>query len=98
MRDAVFIGDDITALGFRLAGVHTLAPAQDQLADVIAQERSDCRIMILTAAMFDALPEKLSDELRNGRSPLLAIVPDARDTMPVPDLERQVQRALGIEV
>ncbi len=98
MHEVVFIGDDITAIGFRLAGVHSIVPRSGELADVVARERSTCRVLVITAALFGSLPTKLGDDLKQAMSPLLAIVPDARRTAPVPDLERQVRRALGIEV
>lgn len=98
MRDMIFIGDAVTAAGFRLAGVPSFAPEPAGLAAVVGEERKDCRILAMTAATLDALPEPLARELVNASEPLLAILPDARDTMPVPDLEAEVRRALGIEV
>ena len=37
MRDVVFIGDDITALGFRLAGVETHSPEPETLPALVAE-------------------------------------------------------------
>ncbi len=98
MRDMIFIGDEVTAAGFRLAGVPSFAPEPERLAAVVIEERKDCRILAMTAALLAALPQPLARELVGAREPLLAILPDARDTVPVPDLEAEVRKALGIEV
>jgi len=98
MRDVIFIGDAVTAAGFRLAGVPSFAPEPARLAAVVGEERKDCRILAMTAATLDALPGPLARELVEASAPLLAVLPDARDTAPVPDLEGEVRKALGIEV
>ena len=97
MRDVVFIGDDITALGFRLAGVETHAPEPDALAARVAELRGTARMILMTPGAFATLPPRLAQELADSEQPLLAIVPDARGLVPVPDTEREVKRALGIE-
>ena len=44
MRDVVFIGDAVTAAGFRLAGVPSLAPEAGELPGAVAEARRDCRV------------------------------------------------------
>ena len=98
MRDMIFIGDELTAAGFRLAGVPSYAPEPQALAAVVTAERADCRVIAMTSEAFAALPERLASELADAAEPLLAILPDARRSVPTPDLEMAVRRALGIEV
>jgi len=97
MRDAVFIGDDITALGFRLAGVETHTPDPDEVAALVGGLRETTQVIVMTPEMFAALPPRLAQELSDSEAPLLSIVADARATRPVPDIERDVKRVLGIE-
>ncbi|MEC3862784.1 V-type ATP synthase subunit F [Mesobacterium sp. TK19101] len=98
MFDMVFIGDRVTAAGFRLAGIPSFSPAPDELAATVSAERARCRILALTAEMFAALPGPLAEQLQDAHVPLLAVIPDARDRIPVPDMDLAVRRALGIEV
>ena len=97
MQDVVFIGDEITALGFRLAGLETHSPDPDALAARVAELRGTARVMLMTPETFDALPLRLAQELADREHPLLALIPDACRTAPVPDMELEVKRALGIE-
>lgn len=98
MRDVVFIGDTLTAVGFRLAGVPSFAPAPEDLAGRVDAERATCRVLMITAGAFAALPPKLAETLEAAQSPLLAILPDVQGRDAVPDIERAVRKALGIEV
>jgi vacuolar-type H+-ATPase subunit F/Vma7 len=97
MRDVVFIGDDITALGFRLAGIETHSPEPDALGAVVADFRGAAQLLMMTPDAFAALPPRLAQELADSEMPLLAIIPDARGNIPIPDTEQDVKRALGIE-
>ena len=98
MRDIIFIGDAVTAAGFRLAGIETRVPDPDTLAQSVDAARSECRVLVTTAATHAALPRALAQELEDGEAPLLALVPDVQGKMPVADMEAEVRRALGIEV
>lgn len=98
MRELIFIGDALTAAGFRLAGVESFAPQADRLVERIEAERPRCKVMAVTAPLFAALPEPLARELRQAEQPLLAIVPDIGASTPPPDMDEDVRRALGIEV
>ncbi|WP_343115713.1 V-type ATP synthase subunit F [Ostreiculturibacter nitratireducens] len=98
MPEVIFIGDDVTAAGFRLAGVPSFSPDPARLEEVIASEGEDCRMIVMTAEMLSRLPERVARGLLESSYPLLAVVPDARETVAVPDIEAEVRRALGIEV
>ena len=97
MRDVVFIGDDITAIGVRLAGVETHTPQPDALPALVAELRGATQLVMMTPDAFGALPPRLAQELADSELPLIAIIPDARGIMPIPDTETDVKRALGIE-
>ncbi|GGD43589.1 V-type ATP synthase subunit F [Sinisalibacter lacisalsi] len=98
MREIVFIGDAVTAAGFRLAGVESFAPGPQELAAVVEAEAPGARVLMMTAAAHAALPDALARVLEAGPAPLLALVPDAQGQAGVPDMEAEVRRALGIEV
>lgn len=97
MPQVVFIGDEVTAAGFRLAGVPALAPEPGDLARVVAEARQGCRLLLLTAAAEAALPARLRAQLSAATGAMVAVVPDVRDPEAVPDREGAVRRALGLE-
>ena len=98
MHDILFIGDAVTAAGFRLAGVETRVPDPDALADTVEAARGETRVLVMTAETRAALPPRLGAALDASEAPLLALVPDVRGQVPVADMEAEVRRALGIEV
>lgn len=88
---AVFIGDELTATGFRLTGIATLTPTDGAEAAREAVGRSE--LVIVTAEHAGMLPPK---DASLGE-PLVAVVPDIRGRAMPPDLGRKLRRILGIE-
>ena len=97
MGALVFIGDELTAAGYRLAGAQvriadptTVRAALDELPDDVA-------LVLLGATVAAALsPKELARRLALG-SPLLAIVEDLGGVGETPNLGREVRVALGVE-
>lgn len=98
MLDIIFIGDALTAAGYRLAGIETRTPDPDQLVTVVEVALEECRVLVMTAAYFEALPPHLAREMEAREMPLMSLVPDVQGRKDVPDMEAEVRRALGIEV
>ncbi len=84
MRAPVFIGDEVTAAGFRLAGAETWAvEAGNEEAQV-------------TAAFAAALPEAVVRRFMAAPRPLLAVVEDARGEVPLPDVTARLRKQVGV--
>lgn len=93
----LFIGDEITATGYRQAGVRTQPVAEGQAAKAVEQALEDTQMLLITPACADELgAERLHAIMRRAR-PLLAIVPDAAGQRALPDIDAAVDRVLGIE-
>jgi vacuolar-type H+-ATPase subunit F/Vma7 len=94
----VYIGDEATAAGFRLAGLdtRTAAPgdAGEQLHHALA-ETPDC--VLLDGSLVDFVPRAMLDGALDADSPLFAVVPDIRGRGAPPDLAQIVRSALGID-
>ena len=99
MARVLYLGDEVTAAGLRLAGVETrvLDPGQAATAAVreSLEEEHDC-VLVSAALAASLAPSQLHDALRQER-PLLAIVPDVRSAERPPDLTAEVRDALGLE-
>ncbi|MFO1408155.1 MAG: hypothetical protein U1F08_11570 [Steroidobacteraceae bacterium] len=98
MTRAWYIGDEPTALAYRLAGVEARVPGAGETPQVYARAVEDGAELVLlspaNAAELD--PADLATALVSLR-PLVAIVGDVRGREPVPDVAREVRLALGLE-
>lgn len=97
MTAPVFIGDEVTATGYRLAGARTIVPLPGDAPKAFEAAREAAELLLITASCAAEIPEwQLERAVRTG-DPLVLLVPDAGGhVMPV-DLSIEVDRALGIE-
>jgi vacuolar-type H+-ATPase subunit F/Vma7 len=97
MGAAVFIGDELTAAGFRLTGIDTVVPAPEAAGDALREARQQAALVIMTADLARQVPAGELDAALIAETPPLAIIPDVLFRTPVPDLARRLRRVLGIE-
>lgn len=98
MPAPVVIADELTALGYRLAGAEVHVPQQHAVQRLFAEVRAQAEIVLITAdqATFIA-PAQLSQALLAER-PLLFIIPSARSSASSGDeLTHELRAALGVE-
>lgn len=99
MARVLYLGDEVTAAGLRLAGVETRVVAPGNTVPEVLHEtlEDECDCVLLSAALARCIPApQLQDALRRG-APLLAVVPDVRSEERLPDLAAEVRGALGLE-
>jgi vacuolar-type H+-ATPase subunit F/Vma7 len=98
MARVFYIGDEVTAAGYRLAGAEARVPVPSEAGEVFRRACSDgVDVILLSAALAPQIdPGELSAALI-AEQPLVAIVPDAFGRHPPPDVARDVRLALGIE-
>ena len=96
MAAPVFIGDEVTAAGFRLAGVRIRTPLVEDLPAVLAWAQRNASLILITeqfAAMLDiAAQARLMSQLQ----PPVVLLPDIREKTPVQDLATQLRSQLGV--
>ena len=97
MTIAVFVGDEVTASAWRLIGARTLVADADSAADAFDAALADAGLLLVTAACAAALDRERLDAALRSAKPLVVIVPDAANRVVPPDLDRVVDRVLGIE-
>ena len=98
MSGIAFIGDELTATGYRLAGlrVHVVLPADAAIALRAAREESS--LVLLAPAHARAIPRVELDEALRSFHPLTITVDDILAREVPPDLERDMRHALGVEL
>jgi vacuolar-type H+-ATPase subunit F/Vma7 len=98
MARIVYIGDEVTAAGFRLAGLDTRIAGPGEAAETLRQAvADDAECILLSGELAQYLPPAYLDEALVATGPLLTLVPDIRGEGAPADIARQVRNALGID-
>jgi vacuolar-type H+-ATPase subunit F/Vma7 len=93
----VFVGDELTATGFRLAGIETLVASPDGARDALAAARARADLILLTAEHARQIPPGELDLALIAEAPIVAVIPDILMHARPPDLARRLRAVLGIE-
>lgn len=93
----VFIGDEVTAAGFRLAGIDTVTPAADRATEVFQRSRRTAALVYLTPDVANALPASVLDGALRDLDPPVLVIPDIRRRHEVPDIPARILGLLGLE-
>jgi len=97
MGATVFIGDELTATGYRLAGAEVSTPEPADAAAAFARARAGARLVIVTAEFARMIPPADLDAALIAETPIVAVVPDVLGQTPPPDPARRLRSTLGIE-
>ena len=96
MELPVYIGDTISATGYRLAGLRVHAPAED---DALAAVEAACRespLVLLGSDLASRIPSSQLDALLSRTDPAVVVVPDIRGQVPLPDMAHRLRKQLGV--
>jgi len=98
MPRPVFIGDEVTAAGFRLAGLEVYVPAPEGTPSALEAARAANPPLILLTAEYAAYldPATLEDNLA-ALEPAMHLVTDAGGRVTVPDLAATIRARVGVE-
>ena len=98
MGGIVFIGDELTATGFRLTGIATMVPPEGGAHAALGEARRQADVVILTADCALEIPPEELDRAILAETPLVAVIPDIRQSASPPDLAKRLRATLGIEI
>ena len=96
MTVPLLIGDEITAAGFRLAGVRIRSPQDDELMRVLSWAQSNSSLIFITAEYVTKLTMDQQNSLLSQEHPPVVVIPDIRSNTPVEDLATQLREQLGV--
>jgi vacuolar-type H+-ATPase subunit F/Vma7 len=98
MTRILYLGDEATAAGFRLAGVETRVTSPREAADALREALAgDDECVLLSGRLVDQVPASLLAVALQADTPLFAVIPDVRGEGQPPDLAGEVRNALGID-
>ena len=98
MASAIFIGDELTAAGYRLAGIETVVQAPDEASTALHDACGRADLVIITAGVARRIAAPELDAALLAETPRLAIVPDVLFQHQPPDLAGRLRRILGIDL
>jgi vacuolar-type H+-ATPase subunit F/Vma7 len=98
MPAPIFIGDEVSATAYRLAGARTRVPHTDEVDAVLHWACAESDLVLITAEYAQRLPPNELLRAQAELHPLVLVVPDIRDHVPPPDLVKELRGQLGIEI
>lgn len=97
MSRLVFIGDEVAAAGWRLAGVDARACEPGSEAPALAGALEEAQLVLVSAEVAARIPEPQLRAALRRLTPVTVVVPDLREAVPYPDVAARMKRQLGIE-
>jgi vacuolar-type H+-ATPase subunit F/Vma7 len=94
----VIISDEVSALGWRLAGAQPLIAEEHSIQERLAEARQRADLVFITADLARRLPDSLLSAALLAEKPLIAVISGLPSGSEPPDLEQEVKRVLGIAV
>ncbi len=96
MALCALIGDELTGLGFRLAGADCYSPAPEDVPALLQRLAGEAALILIAAELAAALPPDLLRQARLAQRPLVLIIPDVQGRVRPPDLAAAIRRQLGM--
>jgi len=96
VSEPVYIGDAVSAAGYRLAGLRVQVPDTAKLLMQIEQACTDAPLVLLGADIAGQLPVAELDRLLSRVAPAVVVVPDVRGRAQLPDLPTRLRQQLGV--
>ena len=97
MGAPAYLGDEVSAAGYRLAGARVCTPAAGEEAAALASARAQAPLVLMSAVVAAAIGDAALRVALMSPSPLLLIVPDLHGEVPLPDLADRLRGQLGLE-
>ncbi|MBI4291941.1 MAG: hypothetical protein HY661_10715 [Betaproteobacteria bacterium] len=94
---SVFLGDELSAAGYRLAGVDARVPSRGDETACLETALKDARLVLLGARCARAIAPAALERALALRFPLVIVVPDWDGTGLAIEPANKVRRALGLE-
>lgn len=97
MSAPAYLGDEVSAAGYRLAGARTQTPRAGEEAQALAVARAEAPLVLVSAAVAAAIDAPVLRAALLALAPPVLVVPDRTGEVPLPDLAARLRRQLGLE-
>lgn len=93
----IFLGDELSAAGYRLAGVDVRAPSPGDEAASFAAALKEARMVLVSSRCAAGIPPAALEAALALISPLVMVVPEWDGTPLASEPANKVRRVLGLE-
>ena len=97
MRAPIYVGDEVTAAGYRLAGAQVRTPAAGEENATFTDALLLAPLVLVSAAVAARVDAAQLRAALAALQPLVLIVPDARGEVVRPDLVARLRGQMGME-
>jgi vacuolar-type H+-ATPase subunit F/Vma7 len=97
MTAPVYLGDEISAAGWRLAGVRVRVPAPGAETAALVAARTEAPLVLVSAAVVARIDAAAWRAACTALAPLVLAVPDPQGQAALPDLAGRLRAQLGLE-
>jgi len=97
MPAPAYIGDELSAAGYRLAGAQVIMPAEGEATAALDEARACAPLVLVSAAVAARIDAAQLRAAMMALQPLVLIVPDAQGEVTLPDLAARLRGQLGME-
>jgi vacuolar-type H+-ATPase subunit F/Vma7 len=94
----VIISNELSALGWRLAGAQPLIADEHSVQERLAEARRGADLVLITADLAKRLPDGVLSAALLAEKPLIAVIAGLPSGDEPPDLEQELKHVLGIAV
>lgn len=94
---SIFLGDELSAAGYRLAGVDARVPPAGNEAACFENALGEAPLVLVGSRCATAIPPASLEAALALLSPLVMVVPEWNGTQPASAPANKVRRVLGLE-
>src|SRR5579862_8119562 len=94
----VVISDELSALGWRLAGARQLIADGESVHQRLREVERDADVVFVTADLAQRLPDSVLKAALSKEKPLMVLIAGLPNGVEPPDLEQEVKHVLGVGV
>lgn len=96
MSVAEFIGDEVSAAGYRLCGIDVHVADNQNAWSLIKKSCERASLVLVSSSTVEQLRSSELDELLANIQPPVLVVPDVRGLQDVPDIVSRINKQLGL--
>ena len=96
MSVAEFIGDEVSAAGYRLCGIEVHIADSGNALSLIKKSCERASLVLVGSNMLQHIGTTELDELLAAIQPPVLVVPDVRGLQDVPDIASRINKQLGL--
>ena len=97
MPAPLYLGDEVSGTGWRLAGAEVHTPATGSETAALADACARAPLVLVSASVARAVAPPALHLAQLALAPLVLVVPDLQGGAPPPDLAARLRSQLGLE-